>query len=175
MAGYYDRDLNTSGSSPYGGTHYPSPHHGMVSEYQQSGIPFVYYKAVGGLSGNKIVQIEFPHVTRWLKVKIGGTLTAVKVGFGDYDGTSDGGVQGSNHILPATLNAITVPLELKCKKLLVYVPDAVNDLTIEVIAGMTNVREFPDLSQRNLLGITTEAEVLPGVLPAIYSVLDPTS
>ena len=50
-----------------GGLHAPEPHHGMVSEYQVSGFPFVFYKSVGALSGDKLVTITLPYVSRWIR------------------------------------------------------------------------------------------------------------
>lgn len=168
---YYD--IDKTGNA--GGSQWPAPHHGMVSEYQQSGIPFVYYKSVGDLSGDKIVTLTLPYVSRWIYLTIGGTLTNVRVGFADVSSTA--GIQEDNYILPATLNAITVPLEIKCKKILIFVPDAITDLTISLLAGLTSVRDFPDIHREaDLSGISTAAAVSGGsVAAAIYSAADPAS
>ena len=165
---YYDRD-KTHGKN-HGGMQWPEPHHGLVSEYQQSGIPFVYYKSVGDLDGNKIVTLTLPYVSRWIYLTLGGTITNVTVGFADV--SSAAGIQSENYIPAATLNAITVPLELKCKKILIKVPSAVDDLTISLLAGLTSVRQFPDIHREaSLSGISTTAAV-DNVAEAIFSTAD---
>jgi len=155
---------------------YPKTHHGMVSEFQVSGIPCTLYKAVGALSGDKMITITLPYVSKWIKLKLGGTVgtgaTGIRVGFGDY--SSSLGIQGDNYITAVALNTINTPLELKCKVIKIFVPNAVNDLEIDLIAGLTSIREFPDLGIVNLSGITTAATItasssLIGV-SAMYSV-----
>ena len=168
MGSYYDKDR--SSPTPQGGLGLPAPHHNMASEYQQSGVPFVYYKSVGGLSGDKIVTLTLPYVSRWIYLTLGGTVTNVTVGFADISGTL--GIQGDNYIKAADLNAITVPLEMKCKKILIKVPNACNDLTISLLAGLTNVRDFPPIeSTASISGISTAAAVT-GVADAIFSTDD---
>jgi hypothetical protein len=133
----------------------------MVSEYQQSGIPFVLTEAVGGQTGNKVAVINFPFVTRWVFLRFSSStdaaLAGVNVGFGDY--TSSLGVQGDNYVHASIINAIVVPMELKCQKIKIYVPNAMNDLIIKVVAGLTSVPAFPDLDEANLQGITTGAAI----------------
>lgn len=166
---YYD--IDKTGNA--GGSQWPAPHHGMVSEYQQSGIPFVFYKNVGStLSENKIVVLTLPYVSRWIYLTLTGTLTTVTVGFSDVSSTK--GIQGDNFIPAATLNAITVPLELKCKKILIKVPNAVNDLEISLIAGLTSVRDFPDIHREaDLSGISTaDAVAGGGIAEAVYATAD---
>ena len=160
---YYDRDRSNNAK----GMQYPKSHHGNVAEYQQSGVPFVFYKEVGALSGNKIITLTLPYVSRWVYLTLGGTVTNVVVGFADVSGSA--GIQGDNYIKAADLNAITVPLELKCKKILIKVPDTCNDLTISLLAGLTGVREFPDIHRtESIAGISTSAAV-SNVSDAVYS------
>lgn len=156
------RSANTDNQGrPRAGSHWPAPHHGMVSEYQQSGIPFVLTEAVGDQSGNKVAVINFPYVTRWVFLRLSSsadaTLANVDVGFGDY--SSSLGVQGDNFVHASVINAVVVPLELKCKKIKIFVPNAMNDLVIKVVAGLTSVPVFPDLDEVNLQGITTGAAI----------------
>jgi hypothetical protein len=147
---------------------YPKPNHNNAAEYQQSGVPFVFYKALGDLSGAKIVTLTLPYVSRWIYLTLGGTLTNVMVGFSDVASTA--GIQADNHIPAATLNGISVPLELKCKRILIEVPNNINDLTISLIAGLTSVREFPDIhNTADISGISTTAAVA-GVAAAVYSI-----
>ena len=56
---YYNRDRSVANRDTSGGLHYPESHHGMVSEYKQSGFPFVFYKAVGALTGDKLITLDF--------------------------------------------------------------------------------------------------------------------
>ncbi|HIF39396.1 MAG TPA: hypothetical protein EYQ69_09510 [Gemmatimonadetes bacterium] len=164
-----------------GGLHAAEPHHGMVSEYQQSGFPFVFYKSVGAQSGIKMVTITLPYVSRWIRLRLGGTVTAVRVGFGDY--TTTKGIQGANYITGTALNEITTPLELKCKKILIWIPAAVDDLVIELIAGLTNIRQFPEIHasgvHSDIVGVNQEAAVTASTtkhgFEAIYTIGDDTA
>lgn len=184
---YYNRDRSVANRDTAGGLHYAEPHHGMVSEYQQSGFPFVFYKAAGALSGDKLVTLTLPYVSRWVRIKLtsvsDASVTAVRVGFGDY--TTTKGIQGANYITADAINAITAPLELKCKKILIFVPNAMNDLVIEVIAGLTGIRQFPNIhgpenaGQDNIVGVNQESAISASStthgFEAIYSVAAATA
>lgn len=168
---YRDLDKRQAGTGatdkPRAGMNWPRPHHGMVSEYQQSGIPFVYYKSVSTIGSDQVVTLTLPYVSRWIKLTLGGTMTGVKVGFADI---ASAGIQGDNYITGATMNAITVPLELKCKVIKIFIPNASDDVIIELVAGLTNVRDFPAIeSEADIPGISTAAAV-SGVSSAIYAI-----
>jgi hypothetical protein len=178
---YFDRD-KTSGNQ--GGTQWPEPHHGMVSEYQQSGFPFAYYKSVSGLSGDKLITLTLPYVSRWVKLYLEGTLTGVKVGFADY--TTTKGIQGQNYVMATASNQLfNTSVEMKVKVILIHVPDAINDLEINLLAGLTNIRNFPDIhlpkgsSPADIIGVNQEAEVTATStthgFTAIYSVANDTT
>jgi len=178
---YFDRD-KTSGNQ--GGSQWPEPHHGMVSEYQQSGFPFAYYKSVSDLTGDKLITLTLPYVSRWVKMYLGGTLTGVKVGFADY--TTTKGIQGDNYVTGAASNLLfNTSIEMKVKVILIHVPDAINDLEINLLAGLTNIRNFPNIhlpkgsAPADIIGVNQEASVtqsanVPG-FDAIYAVANDTT
>ena len=161
---YYDRD-KTGGNA--GGMHWPAPHHGLVSEYQQSGTPFVFYKSQSDPEENSIITITLPYVSRWIKISVVSAGNTCKVGFGDFSASK--GVQGTNYVMANVLTAITTPLELKCKVIKIYVPDGQAPV-INLIAGLTNVRDFPSLDEENLSGITTSTAVSAAGQAAIYAI-----
>ena len=170
MGNYYDKDRTTNRAWG-GGMQAPGPHHGHVAEYQQSGIPFVFYKAQSDPGENSIITITLPYVSRWIKLSVVSAGNTCRVGFGDY--SSSKGVQGANYILANVLTAITTPLELKCKVIKIYVPSG-QAPTINLIAGLTSVRDFPSLDDADLVGITQEAAVTgtttKAAQVAIYSI-----
>ena len=46
-------------------------------------------------------------------------------------------------------------LELKCKKLIIDIPDQGATSTVEIIAGLTGVKDFPNQDVANVSGITS--------------------
>ena len=178
---YFNVDRTAAKRDASGGLHYAEPHHGMVSEYQQSGFPFAFSKSIGGLSGDQLVTIKLPYVSRWVKIYLGGTVTGVKVGFADH--TTTKGIQGDNYVTGAACNNLFVnACELKCKVIMIHIPDAVNDLVINVLAGLTNIRQFPNIhgvkgegdNHADIVGVNQEAAVASSStthgFDAIYSV-----
>ena len=155
MANYYDKDRTTIRAWG-GGMQAPGPHHGMVSEYQQSGIPFCIYHAVGSETNARLVTITLPYVSRWIGMRVTQTADTCQIGFGNY--SSSKGVQGENYILPSLVNVMG-RMEIKCKKIYVYVPANIDDCVIQIVAGLTSIRDFPDLDVADLTGITQEAAV----------------
>jgi hypothetical protein len=164
-------DVDRAGYYP-GGIETPYPDHNMASEYLASGVPFVFYKEVSDPGENSIITITFPYVTRWVSISITNSATT-RLGFGDVSSTK--GVQGSNYILPAHLTAANGgPFELKCKRLKIYVPNG-QAPKISIIAGLTNVRDFPPVeTTADITGITQEAAVTKTATKAgteaIYSI-----
>ena len=180
MAGYYDRDRNqrsADGSihtapTTKGTMNHSYSHHGNANEYMSSGIPFVFTQAIANSGTAQLVTIEFPFVTRWLMLNVydgtheaadplPGTLeNKVKVGFGNA--TSDFGVQ-MNAGAGGTLAGCFVSaylcarqrLELKCKKIYLQIPANTDTCSIEIIAGLTGVKDFPSQDTINVAGMTS--------------------
>ena len=181
MAGYYDRDRNqrsADGSvhtapTAAGTMNHAFSHHGNANEYISSGMPFVFTQSVATSVSAQVVTIEFPYVTRWLMLNVydgihGGTPlpatleTTVKVGFGNKD--ADEGVQMLVNVPDASNKSgcfvsaylcTRQRLELKCKKVYVQIPANTGSLSIEVIAGLTGVKEFPSQDGAHIAGMTS--------------------
>jgi hypothetical protein len=116
--------------SQHGASHWPKPHHGLVSEYQASGIPYL----TGSSGAQTNEKVEFPYVTRWIVVSAHGGAT--KIGF------SSTGITNDQHItIPS--GEISPRLELKCTDIWVTSAGGFN-----LVAGLTNVTgsNFPDIS-----------------------------
>lgn len=94
-----------------------------VGSYQVSGYPFV----SGTLDCSTATDVQFPYVTRWVKVQNNDTLNDCRVGF------SQTGVEGTNFfILPK--ESQTECLELRVSE--IWISGSSN---ISVIAGITNI------------------------------------
>ena len=177
MSGYYDRDRNYNSSTPtYSGAagtmNHTYAHHSSVSEYQASGIPFAHTEVISSFTAadtfvsghkDKLVTINFPYVTRWVLVQIhDGTTTngqydlvnTCRIGFGSANSNAEG-VTAKNYVTTNITN--TQRLELKCKKLYVWVPGNLEGTSvhIEVLAGLTSVKDFPSTDERHISGITS--------------------
>lgn len=113
-------------------SNWPKPHHGMVAEYQASGIPFVTSSASGEAATTPI-QIKFPYVTRWVQVFNTDTNGDLRVGF------TQNGVNASPTKNCVVLNKLlsTVRWEIKCTS--IWLRNDTLNSTFSVIAGLTNV------------------------------------
>ena len=195
MAGYYDRDRNPSGAFGSGATaagtmNHAYAHHSSVAEYQSSGIPFAHTEVISSFAAatgtspgghkDQLVTINFPYVTRWILVQIhDGTTTngqydlvnTCRIGFGSANTNSEG-VTDENYVTTNITN--TQRLELKCKKLYVWVPGNLEgtNVHIEVLAGLTSVKDFPSTDERYLSGITSSTTNGEGVTFNIASASD---
>ena len=116
-------------------SNWPAPHHGMVSEYQASGVPFVTSSASGEVSTTAI-QITFPYVTRWIQVINTDTVSSHDLRFG-FTQNGVNGVGGRNYVV-LDGNTQTERLELKCTQLW-FKRNALQDTSFSVMAGLTNV------------------------------------
>ena len=107
----------------------PRAHHGHVSEYQSSGIPW--HQKYNSGSNQKV---DFPYVTRF--VFITATTHDVSVSFDD-----EGIAAGRFFIIPA--GTTSGRLELKCKEL-----HFTSTGPTTILAGLTNVQaaDFPDIT-----------------------------
>ena len=143
----------------------PRPAHNYVPEYQQSGIPFVRKITLVDATA---VSVNFDFLTRWVIIK---NTSNVEITFG-FNGNSSQGInedtavkvaangidlanQGQNThkytrfpFVSLAAGAETQRLELKCKQIFFK---GVASKTIEVIAGLTNIRslDFPDQTAAN--------------------------
>ena len=111
-----------------------------VGSYQVSGIPF----ATGGITAPALsgtpVKVEFPYVTRWVKVVpvTGSSASHLRVGF------SANGVKNSNYfryLAGQNTNhegAPADPLELKVTELY-FIGDNSATVVFDVVAGLTNI------------------------------------
>lgn len=111
---------------------HPRPHHGHVSEYQQSSIPFL--QELTNVSNTKV---DFPFVTRYIVIS-NPSDTAVQIAF------SSTGNANSQYIKipPAT---VSPRLELKVKSIWVTTN---GNKEINILAGLTNIKaaDFPDIT-----------------------------
>ena len=116
-------------------SNWPTPHHGMVSEYQASGVPFVTSSAANEVNSTP-VSVTFPFVTRWVQVFNTDSASAhtLRVGF-----TSNGvsGVETANYIVLSGGQA-TARMELKCNQLW-FLKHGSSATSFSVVAGLTNI------------------------------------
>ena len=116
-------------------SNWPKVHHGMVSEYQASGVPFVTSSAHNEVTATPI-QVSMPYVARWVQVfntdpTAGDTL---RVGFTENGVKS---VPNANYlILSGGQN--TGRLELKCTDLW-FRQHGATPTSFSMLAGLTNV------------------------------------
>ena len=98
-----------------------------VGSYQVSGMPF----ATGSLSAASAIKIEFPFVTRWIRV-INHDGTHLKVGF------SEAGVDGTNYFRcgPETGAEGTQSISLELKLTEIWFSGSTD---FDLVAGLTNI------------------------------------
>ena len=127
---------------------WPKPHLGFVPEYQASGWPFV--KTITGLDTTP-VKIEFPYVTRWSAFSVHAAAhRTVRMGFTE-NGVNNVTGDGCYFILETDTkdtgehSVKSQVFELKCKELW-FRTDSGNNTTVSVLAGYTNIQNFPVLT-----------------------------
>ena len=109
-----------------------TPGHNHVSEYQQSGVPFVTSSLAS--TSTSPIKVEFPYVTKFVNViHNGASGTTVKVGF------TENGVNGvgGNHFFTLTPGTQTGNMEVKCTEL--WILSSASTATWSLVAGITNV------------------------------------
>ncbi len=125
--------------------HYPKAHHGSTSEFQVSGFPFVTGSSTTEVGATTPIKIGFPYVTQFIQVtNIGGNDL--------YIGFTANGVKGAE-----TINRILLPndagsnvspvIPVKCDA--VYFLSSTSTTGFTIIAGLTNVKEFPEMTGSN--------------------------
>ena len=95
-----------------------------VGSYQVSGFPFV----TGSVDCTTATKIEFPKITRWVKIQNADQASTARIGF------SQDGVNGTNYFTLAPESETDV-LELKLSEL--WISESGN---INVLAGLTNIK-----------------------------------
>jgi len=111
-----------------------------VGSYQVSGIPYASGSLTAPASGGTPIKVEFPYVTRWVKViPITGSSTShLRIGF------SENGVKNGNYYrMLAGNNAnheavAPEPLELKVTELY-FCSDNSATIEFDVVAGLTGI------------------------------------
>lgn len=114
-----------------------------VASYQVSGRPF----ASGGIDATNAYKVEFPYVTRWVKIFNYNISDRCKVGFSeagvrtDFDWvTTQGRTAGTNYFEVINmggapgLNSEAGPLELKVSELWLSGSD-----NMSIVAGLTTI------------------------------------
>ena len=122
---------------------YPRPHHGSASEFQVSGFPFVTGSATDEATTSSAIRIPFPYVTQFIQVTNIDNADAIAVAF-----TANGlqGAETANRfVIPADTAGPVLPI--KCKE--IFVGAVTNTATFTVVAGLTNVRDFPIMTGSN--------------------------
>lgn len=113
---------------------------GHAAAYQVSGKPFASGNITApALSGDPI-KIEFPAVTRWVKIVpvTGSGATHLRIGF------SENGIKDSNYFRYLAGNnfnhemASPEPLELKVKELW-FIGDSSETVNFDIVAGLTTI------------------------------------
>ncbi len=119
---------------------YKSAGLGSVGSYQVSGKPFATGSLTAPASGSTPIKVEFPTVTRWVKIVpiTGSSATHLRVGF------SENGVKSGNYfrmLAGNNFNHETVspePLELKVTELW-FMGDNSATVNFDVVAGLTGI------------------------------------
>tara|TARA_Y100000593_G_C4248816_1_gene306069 strand:- start:460 stop:897 length:438 start_codon:yes stop_codon:yes gene_type:complete len=111
-----------------------------AGSFQVSGAPFATGSLQAPASSGTPIKVEFPYVTRWVKIVpiTGSSATHLRVGF------SANGIKDSNYfryIAGNNLNhesAPTSPLEMKVTELY-FLGDNSATVEFDVVAGLTNI------------------------------------
>tara|TARA_R110000824_G_scaffold41100_4_gene122612 strand:+ start:2617 stop:3012 length:396 start_codon:yes stop_codon:yes gene_type:complete len=115
---------------------YARPHHGSTSEFQVSGFPFVTGSASGEATTSTPIKVVFPYVTQFVQVS-NPDANGLYVGFTE-NGTK--GTETKNrYYVPPTSAGPVIPV--KCTE--VFIMAAASTSSFTVIAGLTNVKDFP--------------------------------
>ena len=124
---------------------YPRPHHGSASEYQVHGFPYVTGSGTAEVGQSTPLAVRFPYVTQFIQV----------TNIGDNDlliGFSENGVKATESphriLLPNDVGSNVGPvIPVKCKEVFFLGSGGTTGFTI--VAGLTNVTEFPLMTGSN--------------------------
>ena len=121
----------------------PKPGLGWVPEYQVSSWPFLTSSVIA--SNGDIKEIQFPGVTRWIKVHNGDHGGSSVLSFGFTENCFCFLTANSNYF---RLHAgeMTERLELKCTK--IFITADTNSTPFSIIAGYTGIQtgSFPTMT-----------------------------
>ena len=123
--------------------HYPRPHHGSSSEYQVSGFPYVTGSTTSEVGATTPIKVTFPYVTQFIQVTNIGSNPL-------YVGFTENGVKGTETanrfqiFKDATGNRRSPVIPVKCKE--IFFLSSTSTTGFQLIAGLTNVRDFPVMS-----------------------------
>lgn len=119
----------------------PNPGLGFVPEYQVSSWPYVTSSVIA--SNGDIKEIQFPGVTRWIKIHNGdhGGSSVLSFGF-----TQNCFKAVNSNYFRLHAGEMTERLELKCKS--IFVTSDTNTTPFSIIAGYTgiNTGSFPTMT-----------------------------
>jgi hypothetical protein len=121
---------------------YARPHHGSTAEFQVSGFPFVTGSATGEAGTTTPIKVVFPYVTQFVQVSNPDSN-------GLYVGFTENGIKGTEttnrYFVPASSAGPVIPV--KCTE--VFILAAASTTSFTVIAGLTNVKDFPIMTGSN--------------------------
>ena len=119
----------------------PKPGLGWVPEYQVSSWPFLTSSVIA--SNGDIKEIQFPGVTRWIKVHNGDHAGSAELQFGF---TENCFLAANSNYFSLHAGEMTERLELKCTK--IFITADTNSTPFSIIAGYTGIQtgSFPTLT-----------------------------
>ena len=124
---------------------YPKSHHGLASEFQVHGFPYVTGSTTSEVGATTPIKVTFPYVVQFIQVN--------NIGANDlYIGFTANGVKSTEtanrFLLPNDVGSNISPvIPVKCKE--VFFLSSTSTTGFTVIAGLTNVKEFPAMSGSN--------------------------
>jgi len=122
------------------GINWAKPGANYVPAYQSSGLPYVTRSAADEVTAT-VVKHEFPYVTRFFVVGNPGPGD-LRVGFTE-NGVS--ATETANYFTVKPFTSGTLRYEIRCKELW-FRKDGNDDTAFEIMAGLTNITEFPTLT-----------------------------
>ena len=121
---------------------YPRPHHGSASEFQVHGFPFVTSSVNNEVVTSAPIKITFPYVTQFVQVTNTGN-SKLLVGFSENGIT--GSVTTNRFQIPPSGSSVSPVIPVKCREIF-FLTD-VGTTSFTVLAGLTNVTQFPVMSR----------------------------
>ena len=124
---------------------YPRPHHGSASEYQVHGFPYVTGSAAAEVGASTPIAVRFPYVTQFIQVTNIGSNDLL-IGFSENGVKAN--VSAHRILLPNDAGSNVGPvIPVKCREVFFLGSGGTTGFT--VVAGLTNVTEFPLMTGSN--------------------------